>query len=105
MTQFAPPPEIRGVFAARVQLVHVSSGKVAADPHRDFYFGVPGSGRRYIFPRTPAMKTKEYFIAAYLDRNGRYWLLGLPASEQEYEQWRKEVYEYERRGSAPSARP
>ena len=100
-----PPPDIRGVFAARLQLIHVSSGKAVADPHRDFFFGVPGSGRRYKYPHTPVMKTKEYFIVAYLDRNERYWLLGSPVSEQEYEQWRKEVYEYERARSRPNARP
>ena len=100
-----PPPEIRGAFRARVQLAHVSSGKVAVGSQINLHFGVPGTGRRYKYPHTPAMKTKEYFIVAYLDHNGRYWLLGSPVSEQEYEPWQKEVYEYERARSRANARP
>ena len=92
-----PPSLPRDLFVVGAQLVHVSNGKAPAGSKIDLYFGVPGTGRRYKYPHTPTMKTKESFIVAYMDHDGKYRLLGLPVSEPEYEQWRKEVSEFERR--------
>ena len=55
------------------------------------------------YPHTPRMRALEYFMVAYLEEDGKRRLLGFPASPDAYEQWDKEVQEYERLRGLPGA--
>jgi len=58
------------------------------------------------YPHTPRMRALEYFMVAYLEyleEDGKRRLLGFPASPDAYEQWDKEVREYERLRGLPGA--
>jgi len=99
----APPPPKR-IFGAEVEIVDVLSGNAAKGARHIVSFGVPILGRRDMYPVTPRMYARDYFIVSYLDQDSERELVGFSASEQEYEEWIRNVSEYERQRGRPGAR-
>jgi hypothetical protein len=88
---------------AQVEIIDVISGDSVKDTKVIVSFGVPGS-QKYMYPRTPSMRAREYFIAFFIDQNQERRLIGFPASEPEYEQQNREFLDYARQQSRPGAR-
>src|SRR5262249_47486887 len=57
----APPPPKR-IFGAEVEIVDVLSGNAAKGARHIVSFGVPILGRRDMYPVTPRMYARDYFI-------------------------------------------
>jgi len=97
----APPNSRHGAMAV---IVEVLSGKAAVGARINVVFGFPGSAQKYIYPRTPKMRAREYFVAFYVDENNEFRLIGFPVGQAEYEQWDREFWKYERERNRPGAR-
>jgi hypothetical protein len=109
----AMPPDASNVFFGRVRLIVVTSNR----PRSDYLlmaqvevfmplqgqppacrrtvmgcllyprFGSMNPPSRPIFPDDPIDKTRDYWIAGYVDPAGTVVLRGLPASADEYDDW------------------
>jgi hypothetical protein len=99
-----PPPLPKKLFGADVEILDVLRGKAAKGTRYIVSFGVPIPVRKYIYPVTPRMYARDYFIVSYLDGDDEHQLLRFPVSEQEYDEWEREVSEYRRERGRPGAR-
>jgi hypothetical protein len=99
-----PPPFPKNLFEAKVEILDVLRGRTVKGAQYNVFFGVPGLGRRDKYPQTPSQKTRDHFVISYVEDDEERRLAGFPVSEQEYEEWRKEVSDYERIRGRPGAR-
>jgi hypothetical protein len=98
------PPQTKDRAGAEVEIVQAYGGNTRPGARYIVYFGPRDSGALNLkYPHTPRMRTLEYFIVAYLEDDGKHRLLGFPVSSEAYEQWDKEVWEYERLRGLPGA--
>jgi hypothetical protein len=74
-------------FWAQVQLVDVLSGAANTGDQLDVFIATRPTAERYIWPATPTMRAREYFVVIFLNAESEHQLLGLPASREEYERW------------------
>lgn len=88
-----PAPPTKNIFFADIELLDVLSGTAKSGDQLEVFIATTPGVRRYITPVTPAMKAREYFIATFLDRENQRQLLGLPASQDEFEKWEAELNE------------
>ncbi len=88
-----PAPPTKNILFAQIELLDVLSGTAKSGDQLEVYIAATPGVRRYITPATPAMKGREYFIATFLDRENQRQLLGLPASQDEFEKWEAELNE------------
>jgi hypothetical protein len=84
------PPK-KNIFYAQIELLDVLSGTAKSGDQLEVFIAMTPDVQRYITPATPAMKAREYFIATFLDRENQRQLLGLPASQDEFEKWDAEL--------------
>jgi hypothetical protein len=87
----APPPLPKDLFYARVQVVHALSGAGQEGTQLEIYFGVPGPGRRYAFPRTPRQLLRDYVIVSSVGEDGLRRLLEFPLEPEDFERWEREA--------------
>jgi hypothetical protein len=88
-----PGPPTKNILFAQIELLDVLSGTAKGGDQLEVFIATTPGARRYITPVTPAMKGREYFIATFLDRENQRQLLGLPASQVEFEKWEAELNE------------
>jgi len=96
-------PRPKNLFGAQVEIVSVLAGSAAVGERYYVAFGVPGSDRRYKYPHTPDQLMHEYFIVSYVDDDNVRRLAALPVAERDYEQWEREVGDYNRERGRPGA--
>jgi hypothetical protein len=89
----APPPLPKDLFYARVQVVQALSGVAQEGTRLEVYFGVPGPGRRYAFPRTPRQLLRDYVVVSAGGKDGLRRLQEFPLEPQDFEQWEREARE------------
>lgn len=100
--EYTPPPP-KDLFMAPVEILHVLAGSAAIGKRYEMYFGFPGVGQMK-YPHTPNQTARQYFIVSYLGDDGIRRLVGYPISQQEYREWSKDVWDYERMRGRPGAR-
>jgi hypothetical protein len=88
-----PGPPTKNIFYAQIELLDVLSGAAKSGDQLEVFIAATPGVQRYITPATPAMKAREYFIAAFLDRENQRQMLGLPASQDEFEKWQAQLNE------------
>jgi hypothetical protein len=98
---FAVPKDL---FRAVVKIVDVLSGSTKNGDEFGVFFGIPGPGRKYKYPRTPRMNERAYFIVSYRDEDDVRRLVGFPTSRDDYERWKREWLDYEDMRGRPGAR-
>jgi hypothetical protein len=86
-----PAPLPKNIFSAKIDLLDVLSGSAKVGDQLEVFIAATPSVRRYITPATPAMKEREYFVATLIDREKQWQLLGLPASQDEFERWESQL--------------
>jgi hypothetical protein len=99
-----PGPPTKSVLFAEIELLDVLSGTAKSGDQLEVFIAATPGVRRYITPLTPAMEAREYFIATFLDRENQRQLLGLPATQDEFERWEAEWMAYERMRDRPGSR-
>src|SRR5580700_7976231 len=88
-----PAPPTKNIFFAQVELLNVLSGVAKSGDELEVFIAATPGVRRYITPVTPAMKSREYFITTFLDGDNQRQLLGVSASQDEFERWEAELNE------------
>jgi hypothetical protein len=89
----APPPLPKDLFYARVQVVQALAGAAQEGTQLEVYFGVPGGGRRYAFPRTQQQRLRDYVIVSSVGEDGLRRLQEFPLEPQDFERWERGVLE------------
>jgi hypothetical protein len=89
----APPPLPKDLFYARVQVVQALSGTAQEGTQLEVYFGVPGPGRRYAFPRTPRQLLRDYVVVSVVGEDGLRRLQEFPLEPRDFEQWERDARE------------
>jgi hypothetical protein len=87
----APPPLPKDLFYARVQVVEALSGAAQEGTQLDVYFGIPGLGRQYAFPRAPRQLVRDYVVVSAVGEDGRRRLQEFPLEPRDFEQWEREA--------------
>jgi hypothetical protein len=96
-----PAPLPKNIIFAQIELLDVLSGTAKSGDQLDVFIGTTPSVLRYITP--PAMKARAYFVVIFLDEDNEHQLLGLPASQDEFERWEADLMEHVRMRDRPGS--
>jgi hypothetical protein len=94
----------KDVLGATLKVEAVVRGTVVIGAEYIVSFADRGIVRRCKYPSTPDQKKREYFVAGYIDEDGKYRLLEVPISKLLYDQWEREVLAYQHERERQGAR-
>jgi hypothetical protein len=86
----APPPLPKDLFYARIQVVQALSGAAQEGTQLEVFFGVPGGGRLYAYPRTPQQLLRDYVIVSSVGEDGLRRPQEFPLEPEDYQRWEQE---------------
>ena len=97
-------PPCTYLFGVAVKILDVLMGTAVLGDRSNAWIGVRGSPNRFKTPHTPEQKVRDYFIISYIGEDNERRLVEFPISENEYTEWEKEVWSYERERNRPGVR-
>jgi hypothetical protein len=89
------------LLGAKVEIIDIVAGNVATGARLIVAFGPRGMGAKYMYPHTPAQRSRPYFIVGFFNVGDEPELVGFPVGRDAYERWDEEVWAYERLRSRP----
>jgi hypothetical protein len=91
-------------LGAVVKIVEVLKGDATKKGEQILFFLGRNEPRYGTHPYAREMRERSYFIAWYTDEKKEQRLVGIPISQAEYEQWVRELLDYDRERSKPGVR-
>jgi hypothetical protein len=89
------------LLGAKVEIIDVLAGKTATGGRLNVAFGPRGGGKKYMYPHTPAQRSRTYFIVGFSNEDNELELVGFPVARDAHERWDGEVRAYERLRGQP----
>lgn len=78
---------------AQIEFLDILTGAAKAGDQLDVFIANTPAALRHITPTITAMNARTYFVAVFLNEENEHQLLGLPASQAEFEKWEAELME------------